>query len=143
MKKITDDGALRLAAAILESTALSYMSALNYIQEKRKYALKMESKVRVRDEWEKEYYELKIIRKKKVKTKEEKERIERFDLIPEPYKPTERQIDKLCKYYEAQQERTQCELFYTEGDYDILCLGKGMKGSDVIRVLRKKVNYNE
>ena len=112
-KPITTEGAFRLAREILLDAYRSYVSSLKLIMKNRKEAEKIERKVR------------------------------KYDNQLTKTKPTDEELIKLYNYYEVVQEKSSIELFYNSRLYEIITLGKGIPGNEIIERIQKKVGYKE
>lgn len=147
MNEITMGGAFRLATAILLSNYDEYVKALKTIMKTESYCKKLEPIVREWDKWDILNSEVTIIKSLIKQRKDnnvhphELEKIKELESMKKPKKPTDKQIEKLNAYYDALHDKVMCEQFYKSKRYQILTLGKGIPGEELIIKIQKEVGY--
>lgn len=134
--KLTDDGAFRLATAILEMTYYDYKQALRHLNKYQSAYDKISPIVLAYRKWLMLKTEVHNLEKKKIIDPEEKTRIEEFKITPIPPKPTKKQQDTYNKYVHFGQIAKECEVFYLSEQYKRLTLGKGLDGAEVIKRIK-------
>lgn len=134
--KLTDDGAFRLATAILEMTYYDYKQALRYLNKYQSAYNKVSPIVLAYRKWLMFKSEVHNLEKKKILDPKEKARIEEFKITPIPPKPTKKQQDTFNKYTHFGKIAKECEVFYLSKQYKRLTLGKGLDGAEVIKMIK-------
>lgn len=140
---LSDEGALRLSAGILEATHNDYVNALKTIMKLDNQAKHIYKKIRRYDVWDYYRKEAESLLKKdfaKLNHKQS-EAVVIAKLLRRPTEPTKEEIEIYNAYLEALQTKDECEAFYLSKRYSILTLGKGLKGYEVIKAIKEKVGY--
>lgn len=138
--EITDEGAYRLATAVIEVTYYDYKSAL---KKQKKWKAKWEALKPDFENYQK-WVALRInynrYKNKIYKTEEQRQMINEFLSTPEPRKPTPNEKLFVNKWIENERTIADCELFYLSEDYKRLTLGQGLNGKEVIERIKKDVS---
>lgn len=142
---LSDEGAFRLATAILEQTAIDYVLALKTIMKIEKRAKAIYQKIRKCDIWE--YYQKEatnLLNKDFSKLDSKQSHIVVVaSLIRKPPLPSTEEIEIYNEYIKAVQTKNECEQFYLSKKYQNLTLGKGLKSEEVIKKLKEKAGYKK
>lgn len=134
-------GCMRLAKEILLSSYNALYNSYVYLQKKRKYVERIIPIIREWDNYQNLKKEYKAARKIIHKNEKQQWIVDNFPKMKKPVKPSVYQIETMYKYFEAEQEKAMCEMFYKSERYQRLTLGKGIPGDEVIEYIRKKAKY--
>lgn len=142
---LSDEGAFRLSAGILQATHDDYINALQTIMRLESEAKKIYQKIRKYDVWEYYQKEAKELLGKDFSklNHKESESVVLYKLLKKPIEPTKEEVALYSEYVNALKEKDECEAFYLSKNYYILTLGKSLNGREVIKKLKAKVGFGK